>query len=155
MKKLTLAAAIATLTTLSMSVSAQEIDTFQLDVEVVASCELVTTGVDFGEVDAFGDIDATTSANPATLDVTCTNGAAYDILLTHGGELAHANGTSDPVTFVLFEDAAFTQVWDDTEFVSETGTGDVQNFDVFAQLAIDNTTEVGAYSGEVTVTVNF
>lgn len=153
MKKLTLATAIAAATTLSMSVNAQEIDTFQIDVQVVASCELVTNGVDFGEVDAFGDIDAVTAAAPAVLEVTCSNGASYDILLTHDGELTHE--TADPVLFTLFEDSAFTIEWNDVDFVTETGNGDMQSHDVFAQLDIDNTTEVGEYSGEVTVTVNF
>ncbi|RUO28079.1 hypothetical protein CWE12_12725 [Aliidiomarina sedimenti] len=154
MKKLVLATAIAAATTMSMTAQAQEVGTFDIDVNVVASCDLVANGVDFGDVDVFADIDLVTAAAPATLDITCTNGASYDILLGHSGELTHA--TAAPVTYSLFQDAAFTTVWNDTtDTRTETGDGALQSYDVFAQLAIDNTTEVGAYTGTVNVTVNF
>ncbi|RUO31200.1 spore coat protein U domain-containing protein [Aliidiomarina soli] len=154
MKKLVLATAIAAATTMSMTAQAQEVGTFDIDVNVVASCQLVANPVNFGDVDAFADIDAITAAAPATLDVTCTNGAGYDIALGHTGQLTHA--TAPAVTYSLFQDAGFLTVWNDTtDTLAATGNGAIQNYDVFAQLAIDNTTEIGAYTGTVTVTVTF
>ncbi|WP_196800049.1 spore coat U domain-containing protein [Thioalkalivibrio sp. ALJT] len=157
--------ALCVLLATSGTVSAQQVsDDFDVTITLEDSCELTTapTDLSFGTVGLLNTDHTATS----TVAVTCTDGAAYDLVLNAG---LHDDGTTrrmeqagEHVSYRLYSDSGFTALWgNDTTFgsvVSATGTGEEAEFTVHGRVeSADNasTPPGGTYSDTVTIEVSF
>ena len=134
-------------------------DTFTVNATVVASCSVVANDLAFGDVDPF--LGKTGSA---TMAVTCSSGAAYDVGLsagtTAGATVANRllAGTGFDLPYNLYSDSGHSVVWGntvDTDTVAGTGNGDAQSLTVYGSIPAEATAPIGAYSDSITVTVTF
>jgi spore coat protein U-like protein len=136
-------------------------DTFQVTATVLAACIVVASDLSFGVYDP-------TSASPtdasSTLDVTCTNGAAYTVALDPGAGVGATvsarkmNKGADELTYGLYRNAGRTLVWGQTvgvDTLAGTGTGAVQSLTVYGRIPAGQAAPAGAYADQVTVTVSF
>lgn len=169
-KRFLLTALCASLSSVAPQAMADEITTsFDVLIEIVASCEINTAGVadiDFGQHGIFAtDVDQTTE-----LKVTCTKASPYSIAL-NDGQNASTGGdvntrrmvgidtlnTSDYVSYNLYSDTGRSTVWGNTlesNVVASTGTGDEQTHTIYGRVPSTNHT-VGQYKDTVTATVTF
>lgn len=116
------------------------------------------TDLDFGTTSLLtADIDQT-----ATITVTCTEAAPYDVGLgggTSGDTAARTmTGTGGDVAYQLYQDAARTEVWGDlvgTDTVDATGTGVAQTHTVYGRVPPQPTPPAGTYTDTVAVTVTW
>lgn len=133
--------------------------------DVVASCQinsapaLQMTGLTYGAT-------GTTTGN---IQVTCTNGTIYNVLLDAGAGAGAttaarvmkgaASGNTNVLTYSLFQDAAYTLNWGNTvgtDTLASTGTGAIQNLPVYAKIlsGLQNA-PVDTYTDTVNVTVSY
>ena len=142
--------------------------TMPVQMTVAASCTVSATTLDFGTqtlIDINADIDAT-----ATLTVTCTNAAPYNVALNAGlhdaaggisARKLKIGATTDTLNYQLYRDASRTQVWGVTtagtpDVVTGTGSGDGQAITVYGRVPTGQANpKVGTYNDTVTVTVNY
>lgn len=141
--------------------AAQDTDSMQVTATVIASCEVAAQDLPFGNYDpvAAAPLDVNT-----TVEVTCTNGADYDVGLDEGAgagaTVAARRMTAgvDTLAYALYRDAARTQVWGetiDTDTVAGTGDGAAQTITVYGRVFAQQSAPAGAYADTVTVTVWF
>lgn len=128
---------------------------------VAESCTVVAGPMTFGTVSPGTPVDAA-----ATLSLTCTPNADYDILLNGGNNsssgqrrLANVGGT-EFLPYNLYIDASRTQPWGNTvgtdTKAGTVGLTGVTTHQVYGQIPASATpVSAGAYSDVVTVTVNF
>jgi len=168
MKKLSTASALtaALLCAPLASQAATETDTFQVLLNLQASCTIdQATDLDFGtQTEAAVNAGGVTSTS--TVSVTCSTGTGYDIGLSGtNGSRAMTSANSSSVSYELYQDVGNSTDWDNTSVVSETGSSAQQDFTVYglipAQTAtinagdnIDGDTGIDL-SDTVTVTVTF
>lgn len=129
---------------------------------VVSTCVAVATPLVFGNY-------ASTTADPTDADarvtVNCTPGAAYEVGLNAGQNSTDVNarmlkgaGPTDLLGYMIFSDAARSQVWGDTagtNTVSGSGLGAEQVINVYGRLPAQQVAPLGAYNDVVTVTVSY
>ncbi|MBI1185875.1 MAG: hypothetical protein GC206_00795 [Alphaproteobacteria bacterium] len=136
-------------------------DAMAVTATVVASCVVVANDLDFLTYDPVAGVDADAST---TLEITCTNGAAYvvalDAGLGAGASIATRRMTSggDTLAYSLYRDASRMQLWGETtgvDTVGGTGTGALQTLTVYGRAATAQTAPAGAYADTVTVTVTY
>lgn len=144
-------AALAGITSGSMPVSAL----------VLESCTVVATPMAFGTVVRGSVVDTS-----ATLVLTCTPNADYDILLNSGGHASSgqrrlANGAaSEFIPYDLYMDSNHTQAWGNTVGTDTkagvAGALGTATYPVYGRIPASATAvTAGAYTDTVTVTVNF
>ncbi|GGA86536.1 hypothetical protein GCM10011491_12730 [Brucella endophytica] len=126
--------------------------------DVQASCTATATPLTFPA--ATGNIAAPINGT-ATVDVTCTNGATYELGLNGGGENSTAarkmTSTTVPankVDYQLYQEAGHTNVWGNVQgaTVEGTGSGTAFTHTVYGQVSPQNA-PVGSYSDTVTATI--
>lgn len=139
-------------------------DPMTVSATVEASCTVVANDMLFGTYNPF---DTTDTDQTATVDVTCSNGAAYNIGLglgTKTGATVTTRGMtggtgSDILNYALYSDTGRTSNWGDTvdtDTVSDTGSGSMQSTTVYGRIPQGQTTApVGSYTDTVTVTVTY
>jgi spore coat protein U-like protein len=112
----------------------------------------------------FGTYSGSQLTQTGTINVTCTNGAAYWISLNAGlGTGATVttrimNAGSATLHYSLYRDSGYSLVWgitQGTNTVSGTGTGSQQNITVYAMMPASQPLTVGSYSDTVTATINY
>ena len=138
---------------------------FTVSLDVIPSCRVTATSVNFGEHGALlSDLDAAGKIN-----VTCTRDTQYKVTLGQGLASAGVNGRkmfkdgmrgNPSVAYNLFRDPARTIVWDnavppDTSPWAKIATGitDVQT--VYARVKAQKTPPTGTYSDSVVVNVYY
>jgi spore coat protein U-like protein len=132
--------------------------TFDVQVNVTASCVVdtpPTTVLDFGnQFDFSADIDQV-----LTINVTCTNGLAYDVSLNNGlnaSRRMRQGATTNYVDYELYTDAGYTSAWPTTAGSTPfTGDGTSQDIDVYARIPTQATPVAGAYTDTVQITVTY
>lgn len=145
------------------AIGATSTGVFNVRLTVAASCAVgAVADIDHGSVTALtSTVDAL-----ATLQMTCTSGAPYNIGLSSG---QHGTGVSDrkmkvgtgteTVNYQLYRDAARTQVWGETlgtDTMAGVGTGTAQSQTIYSRvLAQPGLLRVGVYTDTVTVTVTY
>jgi spore coat protein U-like protein len=136
-------------------------DAMAVTATVVASCDVAANDLNFLNYDPVSGapVDAST-----TLEITCTNGAAYVVALDEGtgagATIAARRMTSGANTLVysLYRDAARTTLWGETsgvDTVAGTGSGTQQTLTVYGRAPTAQTAPAGAYADTVTVTVSY
>jgi spore coat protein U-like protein len=120
-------------------------------------CSLNTTPLAFPAVAVTGVTDVT-----STVNVTCTNGGAYNVGLDSGlngvaGQRNLKSGTNT-LAYGLFSDAAHATAWGNTvgtDTIAGTGNGAVQALTVYGEIAAGQTLTTGSYTDTVQVTVTY
>ena len=143
--------------------AATQSDTFDVTATIIASCSITANDLAFGNYDPLSvtNLDQTT-----TINVTCSNGAAYDIQLSGGLSTNVAARTMDDdatgtnfLNYSLFYDAARTNNWgvtNGTDTYQGTGSGAAQVITVYGRIAAGQTTPpVGAYTDTITATIEY
>lgn len=159
-KQLTLALALLGVSSLSLAQSTAT-DTFSVTATVENSCVVTANDLAFGTVNVLSgtDVDAT-----STIDVTCTNGATYEVGLDGGGEADVANramsdGGTGSLNYALYSDSGRSTNWGNTtavDVVEGTGSGAVQTLTVYGRIPQgQNTVAAGSYTDTVTATVTY
>lgn len=135
---------------------------FNVTLALQADCSIAADPLDFGTTGVLG----TALNQTTTITVTCTNTTPYNIGLD-GGTVANSTvdnrlmaGTSsgDTVSFQLYQDAAHSSVWgntQDTDTVGAVGTGVPQAMTVYGQVPAQDTPAPDTYLTTVTATVYF
>ncbi|WP_240222455.1 spore coat U domain-containing protein [Rheinheimera hassiensis] len=134
--------------------------TFNVSANVVDDCQVSATNIDFGDYRAVtaADLDANSA-----VAVRCTLATAYEIGLDQGLGGVSVNDRkmlqgANELSYQLFRDPARTQNWGNTpttDTVAGTGTGNSQNFQVYARIPSNQNVATGAYTDTITVTVTF
>lgn len=135
---------------------------FNVTASIADNCTIDTANnLAFNNYDPSADRDVAT-----TIDLTCTNGTAYDLRLNQGShgtsvtsrQMKHTS-LSDLLNYKLFKDSSRSQNWgetDGTDTVQATGDGTQQSHTVYGRITQNqNAKPVGNYSDTITVTVNF
>jgi len=134
---------------------------------VVASCSITALPVAFGNYDA---LSATPTDATGSVDVTCSVGSLPKIWLGQGlhadtGSTAGApvrrmiNGTTNFLSYQLYQEALRTNVWGATDASSPAAlpalgiTGVTST--IYGRVPINQTSATGAYADTVVATVNF
>ena len=122
---------------------------------VIASCVVSTSPLAFGNYDP---VSSTALDAATTIDVTCTNGTDYDVLMDEGdgaGATVNARqmtGATSLLTYTIYSDAGRSNVWGQTigaNVVQGTGTGAAQSIDVYGRIPVNQTAEAGAMAHRV------
>lgn len=160
--KTRIALAIGLLGTGSLALSATTTDTMGVSATVEDSCQLVTSALAFG---SFAAIDSTNVDGTTTVDVTCSNGTAYDIGLNAGvngttvTDRQMSDGGTGTLNYALYSDSGRTTNWGDTvgtDTVADTGSGATQTKTVYGQIPSgQETAPTGSYTDTITVTVTY
>ncbi|MES2666853.1 MAG: spore coat U domain-containing protein [Pseudomonadota bacterium] len=134
---------------------------FTVSAEVVASCEVDATPMDFGTIP--GQVTQPALAQ-ATINVRCTQNSAYQVYLDNGsgpGATGPAdrrlrNGVSQ-LSYGLFLDPGRSQVWGGTpgSGVAGTGAGTNQAIPVYGAIHAGQTAFIGIYTDSVIVTIAY
>lgn len=127
---------------------------------VVPTCSVTVTNMDFGTTTLFtSNIDAT-----STVNVTCSNGAPYNIRL-NGGTSGATNPTLrkmslgvNQVTYGLYRNAARTLGWGATDGVNTkagTGSAGVDPHTVYGRIPPQTSVAPGTYADTVIAVVSY
>lgn len=147
-----------------LAYAATESTTFTVDAEVVASCELTAVALDFGAINPL--INETTPTDMSTtIDITCSNGATYDVGLNAGAAVGatvtarQMTGAGGLLNYALYLDSGHVSNWGETigtDTQADTGTGAVQTHTVYGQIpAGQQAAPIGTYTDTITVTVTY
>lgn len=141
--------------------AASDSDTFQVTATVVAACSITANDLDFG---AYSPVSGITADAATLLEISCTNGAPYEVGLsagtTPGGMVSQrlmTDGTHT-LSYNLYIDAARTNVWGETpglDTLAGTGTGVLQLLTVYGRLPGSQSVPAGSYADTVTATITF
>jgi spore coat protein U-like protein len=142
---------------LSQAAAATATTTFSVTANVVTTCLITATNLNFGNYSGV-QLDGT-----ATLNATCSTGTPYTIGLNAGtgaGATVNSRKMTGPaaslLNYSLFRDAAHSSNWGNTtDRQSGTGNGAVQPFTVFGRIPALQFVQAGAYSDTITVTLTF
>jgi spore coat protein U-like protein len=155
------ATAIATLAAGPAS-AATTTGTLNVSMTIEANCTVVTPAtLSFGTQ---GVLSSSRDASGA-LSLTCSNTTPYNVGLNAGSGTGATvasrkmtSGGGGTVNYVLYRDAARTQVWGNTvatDTFSGTGTGAAETVTVYGRVPSQATPAPGSYTDAVTVTVTF
>ncbi|WP_313391049.1 spore coat U domain-containing protein [Acinetobacter sp.] len=126
--------------------------TFQVKIEVVSTCAISATDIDFGKVDS----GITATDKTGNLNVTCTSQTPYSVGLSSSGKMTHTTDPTSSITYKLFKASSDTAEWDnDNNQYSATGSGIVQTIPVVAKLSGSTNVRAGNYADTVTATVTY
>jgi spore coat protein U domain-containing protein, fimbrial subunit CupE1/2/3/6 len=136
-------------------------NTMPVKITIQNACNVSTTApttLDFGtQGPLVANVDQT-----ATITVTCTTGAAYNVGLDGGGggninARRMINGVNT-VGYQLYRDTARTNVWGTTigtDTVSGSGNGTAQTLTVYGRVPPQTTPPAAVYNDTVNVTVTY
>ena len=130
---------------------------------VTANCTVSTTALAFGNVNT---INGSNVDGAGALSIVCTNGtgwtAAADVGSGSGASFSsrRMEAGSDQLSYNLFTDAGFANVWGDgsasTSTIGGTGSGSAQAVTIYGRVGSGQTTvPVGSYADTVAVTVTY
>lgn len=153
----------ATLVTSFAVHAATATGSFTVQATINSACNVSATTLNFG---TYNPGNASALSGSSTISVYCTSGSAYTASLnvgSGGGTFAGrtlSNG-SDTLSFNLYRDAAYSQIWGDgtasTYTVAGTGAGllTANTLTVYGQIPISQDKAAGTYSSTITVTVSY
>ena len=139
--------------------------TFNVTLALQANCTISANPLNFGS----NGVLSTALSQQTTVAVTCTNTTPYNIGLDAGTVTGSsvatrlmagtaAGNTTTTVSFQLYQDAAHTTVWGNTQgtnTVTGTGTGSAQSIAVYGQVPAQATPQPDTYQTTITATVYF
>lgn len=136
--------------------------TFTVTATVIDVCAVSASNLAFG---TYSPISGSALDGSSTITVTCTLGTPYNVRLNAGAnggsvstrQMIRSSGT-ELLDYYIYRNAGRTQNWgltDNTDTVSDTGTGLSQGHTVYGRIPASVNVPVGSYSDTVTVTVNY
>lgn len=126
--------------------------TFQVKIEVVSTCAISATDIDFGQVNS----GITATDKTGNLNVTCTSQTPYSVGLSSSGKMTHTTDSTSSIAYKLFKASSDIAEWDnDNNLYSATGSGIVQTIPVVAKLSGSTNVRAGNYADTVTATVTY
>mgnify|MGYP002510685551 CR=1 FL=1 len=126
--------------------------TFKVKIEVVSTCTISATDIDFSEVNS----GMAATDKTGTLNVTCTSQTPYSVGLSSSGKMTHTTDPTSSIAYKLFKASSDTAEWDnDNNQYSSTGSGIVQTIPVVAKLSGSTNVRAGKYADTVTATVTY
>lgn len=140
--------------------SENPIPDFSVSADVVPSCELDVTAMNFGNLNT--QVLAPVDQN-ATVNVRCTDSTDYSVTLSQGSgggtgptDRRMKNGSYD-LRYGLYQDASRTAPWGESvsNDVDSTGIGSNQAFTIYGRIPANQSAYFGTYSDSVVVTVNY
>lgn len=126
---------------------------------VTTGCNVSADLFNFGNYDPGSNSDLLAQAS--NIHITCSLGTTYNIGLTLG---LYSSGSwryvfqRDYYSFLkynFYTNSSRTTVWDLTNTVSGTGTGNIQNYTVYGTIPKNQNVHSGGYSDIVTVNVTY
>lgn len=124
--------------------------TFDVKIEVLSSCSINATEINFGKVNS----DSVASDKTGTLNVTCTNQTPYLVGLSGSGKMKNEKDESLGIAYELFQDG--DKLWDnDKNKYSNSGSGNVEAITVTAKVVGSINVRAGNYKDTVTATVTY
>lgn len=128
--------------------------TFVVRATVNPSCTILATDLTFDTV--YNPLTTGAIDDDSTITVRCTKGTTAQIGLAGTGLLT--SGAGDTLSYVLYKDAARTQLWgangaDRLQYVAENRSP--YDFVVFGRLLGTEDAPAGAYQETVTATIYF
>ena len=141
--------------------AATDSDTFQVTASVLAACSITANDLNFGN---YNPVSGTPLNAATTLEITCTNGAAYEVGLSAGLGAGASVATrfmtngGNQLAYSLYSDAARTSGWGETSgvnTVSGTGSGALQALTVYGQIPGGQSVPAGLYTDTVTATITY
>lgn len=134
---------------------------FNVTATVLDSCTVSAGDLAFGSYTAGS---ATPLTATSTIQVTCTNGLAYNVSLD-GGSTAHSvtaramTDGSNNLAYALYTSNAHSTIWGDgtapTARMPGTGNGGAQPLTVYGRIGAGQFVPAGSYSDTVTVSVDY
>ncbi|NNH37000.1 spore coat protein U domain-containing protein [Acinetobacter sp. NIPH 2377] len=126
--------------------------TFQVKIEVVSTCAISATDIDFDQVNS----GVTATDKTGNLNVTCTSQTPYRVGLSGSGKMTNTADSNSSVAYQLFKASSDTAEWNnDNNQYSATGSGTVQAIPVVAKLSGSTNVRAGNYADTVTATVTY
>ena len=162
-RRIRVIAAVAALAATPVASAGTATGTFTVQATIASGCLVSATTLNFG---TYIPTSSTALTGTSTISVSCTSGSPYTTALNVGsGGGAFTGRTllsgSDTLTFNLYRDAAYSQVWGDgtgsTYTVAGTGSGllTANTITVYGQIPISQDKPVGTYTSLITVTVSY
>ncbi|GAA5012796.1 spore coat U domain-containing protein [Acinetobacter puyangensis] len=125
---------------------------FQVKIQVLSTCEINATDIDFGSVNS----NTAVADKTGNLNVTCTNLTPYSVGLKGSGKMTHQTDGTATIDYQLFKASGDTAQWDnDNNQYSASGTGAVQTIPVLAKVSGSTNVRAGNYADTVTATVTY
>jgi spore coat protein U-like protein len=165
------AAATASILGSSGSFAAEDTENLLVSASVTATCTIATAPVAFG---AYDPTSATDLDSTGTVTVTCTNGTAGYVTLGEGAnpdedstadvpvrQMAGGAGGAGRLTYHLYSDATYTDVWGNTPTTgfNHVGDGTATALTVYGRIPAQQNVLAGsgatAYADTVVATVTF
>lgn len=125
---------------------------FKVKITVQETCKFTNVqDINFATLDRSTGVNNTADGQ---LDITCTLGTPYKIAL-QGNGIMSKSGSASTIGYGLFKDQTHTAMWDATNHLAGTGTGNSQALPVYAKLAGNTNVEAGDYVDTVVATVTY
>lgn len=125
---------------------------FKVKIEVLSTCTINATDIDFGSVNS----GVAASDKTGTLNVTCTNQTPYSVGLSGSGKMTHDTDSTSNIAYGLFQTASDKNQWNNnTNQYSGVGTGSVSAIPVVAKVSGTTNVRAGKYSDIVTASVTY
>lgn len=125
---------------------------FQVKIQVLSTCAITATDIDFGLVNS----NTTVAEKTGALSVTCTNQTPYSVGLKGSGKMTHETDDTATIAYELFQKAGDSAQWDNNNHqYSASGTGAVQTIPVIAKVSGSTNVRAGNYADTVTATVTY
>ncbi|WP_180039181.1 spore coat U domain-containing protein, partial [Acinetobacter sp. YH16052] len=124
--------------------------TFDVKIEVLSTCSINATEIDFGKVNS----GSVASDKTGTLNVTCTNQTPYSVGLSGSGKMTNEKDALSSIAYELFQDS--NKPWDNNDNkYANNGSGNVQAIPVIAKVVGSTNVRAGNYKDTVTATVTY
>lgn len=132
------------------AVTQQAQTTFDVKIEVLSTCSIDATEIDFGKVNS----SSVASDETGTLNITCTNQTPYSVGLSGSGKMTNEIDKLSSIAYELFQNV--NTPWDnDKNKYSNKGSGNVEAIPVIAKVVGSTNVRAGNYKDTVTATVTY
>ena len=129
--------------------------TIAVSADVPAACTISASPLAFGTLTPSNTFTATT-----TINVTCTNGGAYQVALDtgisgQGGLNLKGTVTFGYLPYGLYLDSNHTTAWNSGNVANGIGNGAEQSLTVYGQIITLSTLVSDTYADTVTATISY
>ncbi len=163
MRKIVLGMAAVAAFASTPALAASASNTMPVVVNVINSCTVSATAMDFGTLTGVGGVNVDTSS---TVSLTCTQGAAYDVSMNFGvnnvsgqRNLVNSLDATKKIPYNIYTNSARSAAWGQTsgtDTVKGTAGAAAISLTAYGRIPSSATSvPAGDYNDTVTVTVNF
>lgn len=132
--------------------------TLQVQATVLASCSIVTQPTLLN----FQNYTGVLANSQSSLQVICTNGTAYHVLMGPGNSgsvnaRTMASGTNT-LPYGIYRDSSYTNNWGQTpgtDDVVQSGSGLPQTIPIYGKISAGQTPQPGVYNDTIPVTIQY